>query len=184
MARGSKKTVEEAPRRVFARLDADRVVEIVCEVTNIEDEWTPQFLEQCVDVTSESPAPSEDWVRQDGGGFAPPSFTPTPLHLMNAALHDGVEVSLDGKRLGKFAAVGQGWSAIEDDARFMRLYGSLPGGATGVVWRDVSGIDASIPAVSVLAVHRAVFEWRVLWSRFANGRAESAPAAKLSVKSG
>jgi hypothetical protein len=171
--------------RIFARLHAGIVVELIHEQTDIAAEWHPDFLKMCVDVTDVAPPPQVGWVRTAGGKLVPPEpIVLTPTQRAAAAMRTGCAVTSAANPTlsAVYPTTGESWQAMQDEALHITMYQEFSGGQASLVWDTLpAGTVIFTSTAAFLTVARAVANWRAAWRKYALGHVPDEPESGIAI---
>lgn len=170
--------------RIFAHLNDSVVVELIPELDDITKEWNADFLKNnCVDVTSVTPAVEIGWVRGTDGSFAPaPAPILTPAQQLNQAAIAGCAVVYTAKPTlsGTYDASGQRWSQMRQEAQYVATFGAFSGSLSELDWPVKAGNAVFTTVDDFKTVVRAIADWLTGWQRFVDGK-QTAPSLPVTI---
>lgn len=167
-------------KRKFARINDDgRVLEIIEEQEKIEDEWHPDFLAMCVDVTDHQTQPEVGWQRKGNGQFAPyQEPEPPPEIKARAALAAGIKVNGETT----FHVSGPTWQAMRDEAQYIATFGEFSTGADKLSWSTKDGPDVEFGSTDdFMKMTKALGRHVAKWQRFGSGQDKNEPEKEISL---
>ncbi len=176
--------------RVFARIgkrigwDFDEIVEIVHEITNIDDEWPPEFIAATTEITDLDPQPEVGWVYENGD-FSPPSpYVPTtPVGEMSQGISDGCEVrSTETPSLNaKYFADGPIWQRMTSEVLYIVSFNKFSGGLTQVEWPTKDEPVLFTDKNDFKNVVQAIGDWLTGWNVYIVGNSDTPPTDFVTI---
>ncbi len=166
-------------KRRFARLVDGKAVEFIDEHTDIDQEWHPDFLKMCVDVTDAVPSVEIGWILgEDGKMSASPTPPPDPRHAANVALAVGCTVK-SGKSSVIYCTSGTDWQRMLDLAQHISVFKVFPGGSASLDWKAQDGTIVKFRTIEdFLTIVMSISDWIHAWRAHGEGLG-NAPSAEV-----
>jgi len=167
--------------RVYARIQdvygTHTVVEIVREINNIEEEWSPDFLQTLIEITDMEPQPEVGWIYDNGDLSPPPPYVPTPLGERSLAISNGCDVRSTAKPAlnAKYFADGPVWQKMTNEVLYIVSFNKFSGGLTQVEMPTKDGTVLITDKNDFKNIVQAIGDWLTLWDSYVAGNAESPP---------
>ena len=169
---------EVKTKRVVARLNSDNIVlELIEEVKNLEDEWHPDFLKLCVDITNHQTRPEVGWQRKGNGQFAAveePEWP--PLQKSRSALFAGLKV-----KGVLYHAMGDRWREMRDEAMYVSTFGEFSTGDK-LVWQPKEGDQVEFTSTDdFMKVVKNLSRLVAKWQRFGSEQEKHEPEKEVDL---
>lgn len=175
-------------KRLFARLDkindVDRIVEIIQEFNNIDDEFHPDFVAKLIEITELDPLPEARWVYVDGKFSPPPPIEYTPAQRMESAAYTGCNiVSTENPDLSaRYFAWGTPWQQMRDQVLYIVSFGEFSGGMSELhlpVHDDKEVIFTNTDDFKRIV--KAIGDWLTMWQAYVNGKMPNPPDDPVKI---
>lgn len=170
--------------RVFARLDStNHIIEFIKEHEDITQEWHPDFLAACVEVTDLDPQPEMGWVYTDGEFTPPVEPELSPKSLMVQKLSKGCEIkcTFNHDLDATYVVVGELWQQMRDEVLYIVSFDAFSGGVEELTWPTVDGEVTFTDTGDFKKVVRAIGDWLTKWQAYVYERIPEPPTLPVII---
>jgi hypothetical protein len=172
-------------KRLYARINRNKVAEIIKEIDNIDNEFHPDFVKALVEITSLQPMPELGWIYVDGEFSPRPPPVYTPVQQMQSAAYLGCNVVFLAKPelSAKYYAYGTPWQQMRDQVLYIVSYGEFSASLSELHLPVHDNVEVVFTNTDDFKkVVKAIGDWLTMWQAFVNGKTQSPPEDTVTIE--